>query len=78
LPTEHADNRPLAKDDAHILSTLQNTSSLMVDYTQNPLKDRQLNLLPSHSEVHYSFIHLPYQNMKYEVEYGVGMKMKGQ
>ena len=50
----------------------------MVDYTQNPLKDRQLNLFSSHSEIHYSFIHLPYQNVKYDIEYGVGMKMKGQ
>ena len=48
-----------------------------MDYTNNPTKDRQLSLLASHAEVHFSFIHLPYQNVKYELEYGLGMKIKG-
>jgi hypothetical protein len=37
-----------------------------------------LSLMPSHCEVYFNFIHLPYQHLKYELEYGVGMKMKGQ
>ena len=61
-----------------LLGNLQNTSELMFDYTNNPQKNRQMNLVPSHAEIHYSFIHLPFQNVNYELEYGVGMKMKGQ
>ena len=41
------------------------------------MEARQLHLVASHSQVHYSFLHLPYQHLEYEVEYGVGMKIKG-
>lgn len=68
----------IAKDDIRLINSMQNTSELILDYTHNPMKDRELSLLPSHSEIYYNFIHLPYQNLKYEVEYGVGMKIKGQ
>jgi hypothetical protein len=57
---------------------LQNASEQLLDCAHNPLRDRQLHLLPSHCEIYFSFIHLPYQNLRYELEYGLGMKMKGQ
>ncbi len=52
----------IAKDDIRLINSMQNTSELILDYTHNPMKDRELSLLPSHSEIYYNFIHLPYQN----------------
>ena len=59
--------RLVSKDDVRLLGSLQNTSELILDYTDNPQRDRQLNLISSHAEIHYSFIHLPFQNVKYEL-----------
>ena len=60
-----------------VLGGIKNTSELLVEYSSNALKDRSINLLPSHTEILFSFIHLPYQQVSYEIEYGVGMKLKG-
>ena len=59
------DHKIANKDDIKSIVNSQNASELMLDYTGNPLKHRQLNLLPSHSDIHFSFIHLPFQNVRY-------------
>ena len=66
------------KEDLKLINSTQNISELIIEYNNNTLKDRQLSLLPSHSEIYYNFIHLPYQNVSYEIEYGLGMKIKGE
>ena len=55
------------KDDLRLINSMQNTSEMILDYTHNPLRDRQISLMASHGEVFYSFLHLPYQNLSYEV-----------
>jgi hypothetical protein len=76
LPSE--EGKPNLKEEFRFIGNIHNASEQIIDYTNNPLQTRTLNLLPSHCELYFSFIHLPYQNLKYELEYGVGMKMKGQ
>jgi hypothetical protein len=46
--TEVGDGK-VSREDVKLLGNLQNTSELMLDYTNDPLKDRQLGLVPSHS-----------------------------
>lgn len=42
------------------------------------MHSRPLKLVASSTDIQYEFIHLPYQKEEYEIEFGVGMKVKGQ
>jgi hypothetical protein len=64
---EAQENKPNIKEESRFIGNIQSISDQIIDYTNNPLKDRVLNLMPSHCEVYYNFIHLPYQHLKYEL-----------
>ena len=57
--------------------TAQTPSEMLYEISQNPLNSRALQLNSSHNEIEFTFLHLPYHTYKYEIEYGVGFKMKG-
>lgn len=53
-------------------------SELFLECVQNHLKSRTLTLKSSHNQICFEFLHLTHQSDVYEIEYGVGLKMKGQ
>jgi hypothetical protein len=57
--------------------TVQPPSEMLYEISQNPLNPRPLQFNSSHNEIEFAFLHLPYHTLKYEIEYGVGFKMKG-